>query len=66
MERSHQTIGNLLCTLKIGTAKLDPDNPWGRLLSTVMFALCVTIHTTHEATPMQLVFGRDAILNITY
>eukprot|EP00957_Ditylum_brightwellii_P105173 8017149-Ditylum_brightwellii.AAC.1 len=34
VERSHKTIGNLLHTFKIGTAKLDPDNPWGCILST--------------------------------
>ena len=31
-----------------------------------MFALRATYHTTTQATPMQLVFGRDAILNTTF
>eukprot|EP00957_Ditylum_brightwellii_P132283 10086795-Ditylum_brightwellii.AAC.1 len=39
VEKAHQTIGNLLCTFEIGTTKLDPDNPWGSILSAVMFAL---------------------------
>ena len=29
-----------------------------------MFAVRATYHTTLQASPMQLVFGRDAILNI--
>eukprot|EP00957_Ditylum_brightwellii_P014187 1068158-Ditylum_brightwellii.AAC.1 len=39
VERAHQIIGDLLCTFKPGTAKLDPNNPWGSILSAVMFAL---------------------------
>ena len=31
-----------------------------------MFALRATYHTTTQATPMQLVFGRDAILNVQF
>eukprot|EP00957_Ditylum_brightwellii_P194507 14814837-Ditylum_brightwellii.AAC.1 len=66
MEQAHQTIGDLLCMFKIGTAKLDPDDPWGSILSTVMLALWSMIHMTHKAIPMQLVFGQDAMLNIAH
>eukprot|EP00957_Ditylum_brightwellii_P156363 11901244-Ditylum_brightwellii.AAC.1 len=66
VERSHQTIGNLLCTFEPGSANLDPKDPWSGILSTIMFALWSTIHTTHKATPMQLVFGKGAMLNITH
>jgi hypothetical protein len=31
-----------------------------------MFALLATIHPTLKATPSQLVFGRDAILNAKF
>ena len=31
-----------------------------------MFAVRATYHTTLQASPMQLVFGRDAILNIKH
>eukprot|EP00957_Ditylum_brightwellii_P209769 15363179-Ditylum_brightwellii.AAC.1 len=65
VERAHQTICNLLRTFEPGSAKLDPKDPWSRILSTIMFALWSTIHTTHKATPMQLVFRRDAMLNVT-
>eukprot|EP00957_Ditylum_brightwellii_P009818 740628-Ditylum_brightwellii.AAC.1 len=33
VKRAHQTIGNLLHAFKIGTAKLDPDDPWGSILN---------------------------------
>eukprot|EP00957_Ditylum_brightwellii_P210748 15365347-Ditylum_brightwellii.AAC.2 len=66
VERAHQTIGNLLCTFKIGITELDLEDPWGCILSREMFSLQSTIHATQKATPMQLVFRRDAMLNITY
>jgi len=31
-----------------------------------MFATPATYHTTTQATPSQLVFGRDAILNVKF
>lgn len=31
-----------------------------------MFAIRATYHTTLQATPAQLVFGRDAIMNIKF
>eukprot|EP00957_Ditylum_brightwellii_P127601 9731162-Ditylum_brightwellii.AAC.1 len=66
VERAHQTIGNLLRTFEPGSAELDPEDPWSGILSAVMFALQSTIHTTHKVTPMQLVFRRDAMFNITH
>ena len=44
----------------------QPDDPWGGVLSATMFAMRATYHTTTQATPSQLVFGRDAILNIKF
>ena len=45
---------------------LDEDNPWAGILSAAAFAICSTYHTILKATPGQLVFGRDMILNIKY
>eukprot|EP00957_Ditylum_brightwellii_P122579 9347887-Ditylum_brightwellii.AAC.1 len=66
VERAHQTIGNLLRTFKPGSAELDPEEPWIGILSAVMFALRSMIYTPHKATPLQLIFGRDAMLNIIH
>eukprot|EP00957_Ditylum_brightwellii_P186943 14236585-Ditylum_brightwellii.AAC.1 len=48
MERAHQTIGDLLHTFKFGTAELDPEDPWGGILSAVILYLgeieCQTSH----------------------
>lgn len=64
IERIHQTIGNILRTFDIG--EVDEADPWSGILAATMFAVRATCHTTTQATPMQLVFQRDAILNIPY
>ena len=64
VERVHQTIGNIIRTFKIQEIDLDDEKPWEGILSSTMFAIRSTVHTTTQHTPSQLVFGRDAILNI--
>ena len=64
VERVHQTIGNIIHTFKIQEMDLDNENPWEGILSSTMFVIRSTVHTTMQHTPSQLVFGRDAILNI--
>ena len=41
-------------------------DPWIELLGSVAWALCSTHHTTLQATPGQLVFGRDMLLNLMF
>jgi hypothetical protein len=45
---------------------LDEDDPWEGILAATMFAIRVTYHTTLQATPSQLIFGRDSRLNIQF
>jgi hypothetical protein len=66
LERIHQTIGNMVRTFQINKADLDENDPWSGILAAVMFATRATYHTTTQATPTQLVFGRDAILNTKF
>ena len=66
LERAHQTIGNIIRTFQINKSDLDLLDPWNGILSAVIFAMRSTVHTTLQSTPMQLVFGRDAILNISH
>jgi hypothetical protein len=49
-----------------GKSDLDPDFRWNGILSAVRQAVTSTVHTTSRATPTQLVFGRDALLNISF
>jgi transposase InsO family protein len=64
IERVHQTIGNIIRTFNVQA--LDTNDPWSGVLTATMFAVRATVHTTLQASPMQLVFGRDAILNIQH
>ena len=41
-------------------------DPWSGILAATMFAVPETYHTTLQVSPMQVVFGRDAILNIKH
>ena len=66
LERAHQTIGNILRTFQVNNQQLEQNDPWDGILSAVIFAMRSTVHTTMQATPMQLVFGRDAIMNLTF
>lgn len=66
IERVHQTIGNMIRTFSVENMELDETDPWSGVLAATMFAIRATMHTTTQATPSQLVFGRDAILNTTF
>jgi hypothetical protein len=45
---------------------LNENNPFGYFLSSAAWAIRSTYHTTLEASPGQLVFGRDMILPILF
>jgi hypothetical protein len=45
---------------------MDERDPWSGILAATMFAVRATFHTTLQAMPTQLVFGRDAILNVKH
>ena len=66
LKRIHKTISNIICTFQPQDADLDESDPWAGILATTMFAVRSTFHTTLQATPSQLVFGRDAILPIQF
>ena len=66
IERIHQTIGNIIRTFQMNKIEVDEEDPWSGVLAATMFATRSTYHTTTQATPAQLVFGRDAILNTRF
>ena len=66
LEKAHQIIGNILRTFQVNNYELEQDDPWSGILFVVFFTMRSTVHTTTHATPMQLVFGRNAIMNLTF
>ena len=67
VERCHQTFGKMLDSAQVKD-KRDLDNTfgWEGILSACRKAMNSTVHTTARATPTQLVFGRDAMLNASF
>jgi cleavage and polyadenylation specificity factor subunit 1 len=66
IERIHLTLGNMLRTFELESKDLDEENPFEEILAAVAWALRSTYHTVLDATPGQLVFGRDMLLPIQY
>jgi hypothetical protein len=46
--------------------ELDEKDPFAGMLTALSFATRATVHTTLNALPSQLVFGRDAMLNMEF
>ena len=42
------------------------NDTWSGILAATMFAVCATYHSALQASPIQLVFVWDAILNIKH
>ena len=67
VERAHQTIHNMIRAKQIRTKQdLVPYDGWKGILGAVGFAMRATVHSTNQATASQLVFGRDAMLNVSF
>ena len=66
IERVHQVLNDMLRTFELESQQLDSKDPWTRFLSATAFAIRSTYHTTLEATPAQLVFGRDMLLPVKF
>ena len=62
IKRTHQTIGNNIRTFDV--YNIVNNDTWSGNLAETMFAIRATYHTILQASPMQLVCGQDAILNI--
>ena len=50
----------------MGTLDLDKHDPFGEILARIAWAIRSTYHTSLQASPGQLVFGRDMLLDIKH
>jgi hypothetical protein len=62
IERVHLTLNDALRAAEIDGREMDEKDPWGPFLSSAVYAIRSTLHTTIKATAGQLVFGRDMVL----
>eukprot|EP00957_Ditylum_brightwellii_P080001 6083690-Ditylum_brightwellii.AAC.1 len=56
----------MIRSFEVHSTGIDEKDFWTGILSAVRFATRATVNTTMQANPMQLVFGKDATLNIKY
>ena len=67
VERVHKTVHQMLDSMDIkGKSDLDEHFGFTGILSAIRRAVSTVVHTTMRATPSQLVFGRDALLNVSF
>jgi len=67
IERCHKTLHNMIRSAQIKDRR-DSDEFFGfqRVLAACRKAVNSTVHATSRATPTQLVFGRDTMLNASF
>jgi transposase InsO family protein len=70
LERTHQTIGDMLRTYEFENMELPlddgGDDTFDGILASVAFAMRAAYHTALKATPAQMVFGRDMFFPTRY
>ena len=66
VERIHQVIGNMIAAQQFRDKRDLINGEWDGTLSAIAKAVRSTVHTTLMATPSQLVFGRDALINVGF
>ena len=66
VERVHQTLGNMIRTYDLENFEFDYDDPWSQILSNCAWAIRSTAHSILDATPAQIVFGRDMLFDLSF
>jgi hypothetical protein len=66
VERVHQTLGNMIRTYDMENFEFDFDDPWSQILSNCAWAIRSTAHSILDATPAQIVFGRDMLFDLSF
>jgi hypothetical protein len=44
----------------------DYQDPWSQILANCAWAICSTVHSVLNATPAQIVFGRDMLFDLSF
>ena len=66
IERVHQVVGNMLRTFEMQKRELDDLYPFDEFLTSAAYAIRCTYHTMLQASPGELVYGRDMHLPIQF
>jgi transposase InsO family protein len=66
VERVHQTLGNMLRSYELEGHDFDYQDPWSQILANCTLAIRSTVHSVLNATPAQIVFGRDMLFDLSF
>ena len=64
VERIHQVLRNMFLTKNLREQIFDYIDPFRSILSSIAWAVRASYNSATDATPAQLVFGRDMLINI--
>ena len=65
VERIHQVLRHMFLTKRLKEQTLDYIDPFGDILASVAWAIRASYNSGTNATPGQLVFGRDMMFNLS-
>jgi hypothetical protein len=66
VERLHQTLGNMIRTYKLENFEFDYNDPWSQILANCTWAIRSTANSILDATPAQIVFGRNMLFELSF
>ena len=66
LERIHQVVGSMVKTKDLANVTFDLIYPWSEILTSIAYAVQWSHHRMIQATPEQLVFGSDMLLDINF
>ncbi len=65
VERIHQVIHHMFTTKNLSEQTFDYIDPFGHILASIAWAVQASYNSATDATPAQLVFGRDMLFNLS-
>jgi hypothetical protein len=66
LERVHQVLGQILCTVEIDMADSVTPNDFDVFLDNTAGAICSAYHTVLKASQGAAIFGQDMLFNILF
>jgi hypothetical protein len=66
LERVHQILGQMLCTVEIDIAKSVTPDDFAVFIDIAAWVICSSYHTVLKASPGAAMFGQDMLFDIPF
>jgi hypothetical protein len=66
VKRVHQTLGNMVRNYELVNFEIDYNDPWSQIQADCAWQIHSTVHRILDATPLQIVFGRDMLFSLSF